>query len=151
MICGARHSALAAVLVLAACTTPLPAKIESPRVSIANIDVVGLTVLEQHFAVSLRIQNPNAFSLPVRGMSVSLSISGREVGQGVSAASFELPALSEVVRDIEITSDLSRLSHALRPGPRSSPSPDFRLRGQLALTGRTEPLAFEYGGAVIGD
>jgi len=150
MTASRRYWAALVVWALTGCATPLPENIAAPRVSIVNVDVVGLTVLEQRYRLSLRLQNPNAFALPVNGLSVSFSINGEDVGEGVSDAPFSLPAMGQVVRDVDVTSDLSRLAHALRPRQQARPpAAEFRLRGQLALAGRVQPIAFEYGGSVI--
>jgi LEA14-like dessication related protein len=143
------HGWLAAVLGMTACATPLPATIESPRVNIADVSVIGMTVLEQRYSFSLRLQNSNTFALPVRGISVSFSINGHEIGHGVSDAAFSLPPLGEVVRDIEVVSDLGRMAQALEARPSGAPvAGDYRLKGRLLLDGRSEPVAFEYRGEV---
>ena len=145
-----RYGWIVIVWGLVGCATPLPDHIESPSVTIANVDVVGLTVFEQRYKLSLRIQNPNAFDLPVRGMAVSMLINGKEIGKGVNNEHFTLPAIGEAVRDIEIVSGIDRLAHALQP-PRSNATPaaNFYLHGRLVLEDRQRSVAFKVGGAVV--
>ena len=59
---------------------------ERPSITISEIRMHDSTLLEQRFFATLRIQNPNAFDLPVEGVAYDLEVSGRPFAKGVGPA-----------------------------------------------------------------
>ena len=74
---------LAAVLwvfVLSGCAS-LGKYSEPIRVSISDIQIIEMSLLEQLYAVTLRIQNSNEHPFTVRGGSFDLEINGSDFGR----------------------------------------------------------------------
>ena len=53
----------------------------------------GGNLLQQNFAVKLKIQNPNDRALPVSGLHAELNVGGEQIASGVSNRAFVVPAV----------------------------------------------------------
>ena len=95
-------------LALSACST-FGSKPESPVVTLAGLQIVKADFFEQRFALDLRLQNPNDFVLPIRGMSYDLVLNGTSFASGVSASKVDVPALGEAVVKVESVTNLFSL------------------------------------------
>lgn len=97
--------AIACVLGLVACSLVAP-KFDRPNITVASIEMRGGNLLQQNFAVKLDIQNPNARSLPVRGLHLELSVSGVQIASGVSDHAFVVPPFGDSQFDMTIKANL---------------------------------------------
>jgi LEA14-like dessication related protein len=129
-------------LLLGACAGPFGTRIEPPDVTLAGMSFARPGLAEQALTVSLRVRNPNAFDVPVNGLSFALALNGADFASGRSAAGFTLPSQSETVVPIEIalpTGDLLSRVAAIGTGRRL----DYQLTGQ-AEVGRLFGLAVPF-------
>ena len=78
--------AVTATVWLAGCSTLAP-KLEAPDLSIVNVELMESTLFEQRVRVRMRVQNPNDRALPVRGLSYTLEVDGKELAWGVNDVS----------------------------------------------------------------
>ena len=137
---------LLASIFLGACATLSPYK-DSPRVSLVNIQPQEIGMLEQRFALQLRILNPNDVAIPVEGLSYAIEINDREFAYGVSRQSVEIPAFGEALLDVEVASNLLNVMQqlqALRSETRNSLA--YRLTGKISLANSPASLPFDYSG-----
>ena len=81
-------------LSLAGCSLLVP-KLETPRLSIVDVELLKSDLWQQRLKVRMRVQNPNHRALPVKGLSYTLEVAGKEFAHGESGASFVVPALGE--------------------------------------------------------
>lgn len=92
---------------LGGCSAFVP-KLEKPRLSLASVRVQeGSGLLQQKLLVGVRVVNPNARELPVKGIDLKLDLAGEHVADGVSARSFVVPANSEAQFDMVVTANLA--------------------------------------------
>lgn len=133
----------AALAVLAGCT-PVRADATAPRVSVAGLRVVQMGVLEQRYALLLRIQNPNDFALPITGMEYTLALNGRPFAQGVSDRAVTVPAYGSEAVEVEVTSNLGQVVEQLNDLSKGKGGLRYRISGHLKLAGRAAPLPFDY-------
>ena len=131
---------------LGACATLSPYK-DSPRVSLVSIQPQEIGMLEQRFALQLRILNPNDVAIPVEGLSYAIEINDREFAYGVSRQSVEIPAFGEALLDVEVASNLLNVMQqlqALHSETRNSMA--YRLTGKISLANSPASLPFDYSG-----
>jgi LEA14-like dessication related protein len=122
---------------------------EPPRVSLAGIQPLDMTLLEQRYQLALRILNPNDVEMPLRGLSYSVEINGREFAYGVSRQAVTIPALGEAIVEVEVVSsllDMLRQLRALDDDERQRL--DYRISGGLRLANRKARLPFDYRGSL---
>jgi LEA14-like dessication related protein len=130
-------------LYLSACAT-LPGGTQAPTVTIADIRPLEFGLLEQKYMLRLRIQNPNAFAVPVQGLSYQLELNDRPFASGVSNQSLTLPSLGSEVVEVEAYSSLADIFQQLT-SMRGAEGANihYRLAGKLNPSRSFNALSFE--------
>lgn len=133
-------------IVVSGCAA-LQTVIEPPQVTLNNLQVLDMTLLEQRYAVTLRVQNPNPVPLPITGMNFQLDINDTELGRGVSNRAVTVPAYGEALVEISLVSNLLRVFNQIRALESSkTQSLRYRLSGGLSISDRMSKLPFDYRG-----
>ena len=141
---------LGAALALAGCAATGTLE-EAPRVSLVNVRPVDFQLLEQRYRVTLRVQNPNAAELRVRGLSYEVYLNDELFGTGVSGERTTVPGFGETTVDVDVVSNLARLLEQFEwlrgqtDGPRSV---SYRLEGTITLEGSLTKIPFERAGVL---
>jgi LEA14-like dessication related protein len=94
------------VLALSACAFVHP-QFDQPTVRVVAIELRGGNLLQQHFAVTLNVQNPNRQTLPVRYLSFALKIEGMDFASGSSERAFSVPALGDADFSMDVSANLA--------------------------------------------
>ena len=133
------------IFLLAGCAG-LSKQIDTPRLSVVDLQLVGATIFEQQYRIQLRIQNPNPFALSVDGLQYAIEINGQHFASGVSNRSAVIPPLDNAVLEVEATSTLMsffRQITTLQKGKLETIS--YRLYGKIHLAG-FPGQSFDYKG-----
>ena len=139
------------LVVLTAGCAGLGKKMEQPRVTLAGLTVVDFQLFEQRYGLTLRVQNPNDFELPVRGLSYRLEINDREFAHGVSRPSVTIPPFGEELIQVEMVSNILSIFEQLRDLEGGSPDTlRYRLSGKVSLGGGLLGVPFEHKGELGG-
>jgi LEA14-like dessication related protein len=85
-------------------------KERAPRVdvSITDLRLAQAGALEQTYAMTLRVQNPNNFEIAADGLSFSVESNGKLFARGVSNESVIIPRLGEAMVQVQAVSDTSK-------------------------------------------
>lgn len=133
------------LLVLAACAGLLR-RPEPPRFTLADVTLVSASLLEQEYRVRLRLQNPNAYPLPIEGVVYDLRLNDRPFATGVSRTPVTVPAYGTEILDLRAFSGLwevmGQLGELARRGERMS----YRVRGHVRLKSPAVELPFDERG-----
>lgn len=143
-------ASLAVAVFLAGCAVfePEPS-IETPHVSVADIRLAEIGLLEQRYSLALRIQNPNPVPVAIGGMEYRLSFYDQEFARGVSDRALTLPPYSERRISVDIVSGTGRLLEQLRrQAARRAGEPLYELRGALYLSDLGRELPFTFRGSL---
>jgi len=125
----------------------LQSAIEAPHVTLNNLQILDITLLEQRYAVTLRVQNPNPIPIPITGMNFQLDINDTELGSGVTNKAVTVPAYGEVLVEINLVSNLMRVFNQIRELENSKDQNlRYRLSGGLSISNRMGKLPFDYRG-----
>jgi LEA14-like dessication related protein len=129
---------------LIACSSLVP-HLETPKLSIVNVEVLKSELWEQRMKVRMRVQNPNDRALPIKGLSYVVDVAGQEFAHGVSAESFIVPALGEAEFDMSVTANMASALLRILGGKNSvGDQVEYRLRGKVALSeGFMRSIPFE--------
>lgn len=73
---------LSVLFLLSGCAG-LNSSFETPKVTLADINVREIKTLETSFLVQLRVMNPNDFPLEIKGLSCDLEVDGRQFASGL--------------------------------------------------------------------
>jgi LEA14-like dessication related protein len=94
-----------ATIILAGCASLNP-NFEEPQVSVNSFKVVPGGGMNPTFEIGLRVVNPNAVALTLKGMSYTASIEGNQVFTGVSNELPAIPAYGEEDVKLKAQADL---------------------------------------------
>ncbi|MEM8997160.1 MAG: LEA type 2 family protein [Acidobacteriota bacterium] len=98
---AARHPvALCALLLLTTGCATL--QLDPPELTLADLALENMTVLETSGTVTIRIANSNPEPLQIDGMAFDLRLDGRKIGKALSDERFEVPRLQSVTVDAAI-------------------------------------------------
>jgi LEA14-like dessication related protein len=130
---------------LSGCALFVP-KLQTPTLSIVDIEVRNANFLEQQLRVRVRVENPNDRSLPVKGLSYTVYLGGQAFATGVSDASFAVPALGTAEFTMDVTANAAGALFAILSKPRGQ-GIEYRMQGRVELThGWLRSIPFEQSG-----
>lgn len=128
-----RLALLAGLLALGGCAGLGAAGLETPHVSVVGVRALEASLFEQRLQVRMRVQNPNALDIPVRGLEVDMELAEEPFAHGVSAREFTVPAHGEAEFDMIVTANaasaLLRLATASRE---EREQVGYRMKGKLS-------------------
>jgi LEA14-like dessication related protein len=119
---------------------------DAPSITVSELRPKEGTLLEQRFLAKIRIQNPNAFDLPVEGIAYDLELNGRPFAKGVGKADVVIPAYGQDVVETEAITTLMGFVRQLEQVRSDGPKMSYRLTGKLKLRDRASPVSFEMKG-----
>lgn len=140
-----RLLALALAFGLAACAgaeTTLPLTV---RISNVRLGSVGL--LSQELLIDLRVGNPNAVALPLRGLTFELDINGRHFASGLGYAAIDVAPLSHAVVPVRGNTDVLGIIRQIMTLAESGRL-SYRIHGKAYIggLGRHQAVPYEHGG-----
>ena len=106
--------------------------LEDPTFRLAGVEPLTIGLLEQQFRLTIRVDNPNNVSLPVRSMRYQLELANVDFASGMTPRSFNLPARDSTTFEVDVTTNLMeslpRLISKLDSGRQSL---DYTLKGEV--------------------
>ena len=136
-----------AATALTGCASTL--KLEAPQLSVISMKVQSADIFSQRMLVRMRVLNPNARELPVKGISYRIEVNDAELAQGLTDTAFVVPAMGEAEFDVQVTANLATALTQLLSRKGSSDTLDYRLVGSVALSsGFLRRIPFDERGSV---
>ncbi len=89
--------------------------LEKPEVSLVDVRLGELKLLETAGAATIRLDNENAEPLHVEGLVCKLYVDGKRIGKGLSDARFEIPRLGTIAQEVALHRDNLALIRRVRP------------------------------------
>lgn len=108
---------------------------QKPEVSLAGLDLLEFGLIEQRFALKLRIRNPNDVALSITGVNFAIELDGQPFASGVSDKAVTVPRQGDAVLEVTATSNLSGVLKQLREFRKGGRALDYRLTGRIAVDG----------------
>ena len=135
---------------LAGCASTGPL-IDSPKVSLRNVEVRDVDLKSQTFVLDFDVTNPNPFPLPIERVTYGVELDGYRFANGQTQGEFTVPAASDGSFAISVELNLMRTAPALffivREGVyREIP---YELSGEFDLDiPLTQPIGFRTEGQI---
>ena len=107
---------------------------ESPRISLAHIEVQETKTLEAVFLIQLRIVNVNDSPIVTKGLDCQLEVNGKRFASGVSSARVEVPALGSATIPVVVYSSVIDMVRGILTLP-GAQKLRYRLSGRLHAEG----------------
>ncbi|MES9992019.1 MAG: LEA type 2 family protein [Candidatus Thiodiazotropha sp.] len=122
---------------------------ERVRVTIADLQPMESTLMEQRYRVKIRLQNRSKEELTIDGMSFDLDLNGKRFASGVSNQKASVPGFSESLLEVELSSTvfgLIKQFSALQN--RKDGSFDYQISGSLSSPESMLALPFSEKGEI---
>ncbi len=118
---------------LSGCST-LQSQFERPTVKLANIALVEMGLLQQVYAVTLQVDNPNGFKLPVKGVRYAVRLAGQDFATGLTPGAFNIPANGSDQVQVEVrTNLLESFGHLSRMLSDGSEDLAYEMTGDIQI------------------
>lgn len=145
-----KNLCLVFIVTLTAGCASLRTDLEAPNVVLESLEVVSTEGLSQRFNLGLRMSNPNDRPLKINGISYNLAVNGHKLVSGVGKDIPEVAAFSEVVFDVQASTNMFealRLMNKLL-GSDASGTLDYSLQADIAVAGLPRRLSVEESGTI---
>jgi len=141
--------AMLATVVLAGCTT-LPFQARKVNVSLSDVSIARMGVVEQVYALKLRVQNADSNPLHVAGLAYAVEINGRSFAKGVNPKTVVIPAFGEALFEVQAVSSISTLIEQIVRLNLDRPKAwRYRLTGHLSTQEQwSMAVPFEHAGEI---
>ena len=142
---------LAAASALSTGCSMLAPELETPQLSLLNIQMMSTDMFAQKFRVRVKVENPNDLELPVRGLDYKIILMGDSFADGVSSDRFVVPANGEAEFDMVVTTNfVSSLGRLIsRVGGGKLEDLDYEIAGEVLLDrGFVKKIPFNHHGTV---
>jgi LEA14-like dessication related protein len=108
--------------------------LETPRISLANIQVQESKGLETAFLVQLRVMNPNDVDLDIQGVDCNLEINDKPFAYGLSNTAVTVPAFGSETLPLTVYSSVIDIIKGLfgLPGRQDL---RYQIKGKVHLGG----------------
>ena len=120
-----------AALTLAGCAAT---HFETPRLSVADVEVLGGELWQQRLRVRMHVHNPNERALPIKSIEYTLEVQGQPFASGESSAPFVVPALGDAEFDMNVTTNVAGALMGVLSRYGGSGEIDYRLVGKVSLS-----------------
>lgn len=99
---------------LIACSTIPLSKPQSPNVTVAGVRPIDFSLTSQTIELTLRVENPNSFDLPMQSLTFNARFAGEQFAQGHSVDEVVIPANGQAMLNVEVKTGLGKLATQLR-------------------------------------
>jgi LEA14-like dessication related protein len=124
-------------------------KLEAPKLSVVSMKMQSADIFSQRVQLRMRVLNPNARELPIKGINYRVEVDGAELGQGLAGTPFVVPAMGEAEFDVQFTANLAGALAKLLMRRNSRDSLEYRLVGEVSLSsGFLRRIPFDERGSV---
>ena len=107
--------------------------LESPKISIVNIQVQHIKLFETILQIELRITNPNDVPLEIKGIDCNLELNGKKFASGVSDERAEIPPFRSAIIPMTIYSSVFDAFRGLATS-RKTQDLHYKIAGKVHLT-----------------
>lgn len=121
--------------------------LQKPEVAVADLRLLDGNLIEQRFALTLRVTNPNTTEIAIEGLTFTVDLNGQSFAKGVSNKPVVIPRLGEGRVEVVATTGLGGILRQLNAFRDGRDKVDYRLRGRL-VTGNFGGIDFDQQGEV---
>jgi len=110
---GFKHIGLGAIAWFLTGCASTASFVETPQVSLRNVEVTELDLNSQTFLLAFDVINPNPFPLPISSISYGVELDGYRFASGETRGDFTVPAASDGGFAISVNLNLLRTAPQL--------------------------------------
>ncbi len=141
--------ALCGLIAFSACSNLPLKKPEPPIVSVADVRPLNLSLTEQRLAFTLKMENPNAYDLPLQGLDFVASFANQEIATGASDQHVTIPANGEAMVEVEVTAGIDKIISQIESILNAKAiSLDYGVTGKVKLANWPSKIPFKVNGQI---
>ena len=110
---------------------------ESPKISLADIQVQRAGLMENAFLLQLRVMNPNDVAIDLKAITCNLTLDGKPFARGVGDSNQRIEAYSSTIVPVSVYSSVvdmaGALARLLQAGVRLNDPARYALEGTAIL------------------
>lgn len=135
--------------VIATGCTGLRSNTEPPEVTLSSVALLGVTLLEQEWELTLRARNPNDFPLTLRSLDYRIFIEDAPFGRGLTGNAVTVPAMGDALITTRVVTSLFDTLRQFQALDLATGAPvRYRIEGHARLGNSPLKLKFDHDGAV---
>lgn len=121
------------MLIIAGCAE-FGKALESPRIRLANIQVLEVRALETIFEIELRVLNTNDVPILVTALDCDLELNGKTIASGISEVEKEIPSHGTALVPVKIYSSVVDMFKGLL-GLQGQETLKYKVTGRVHVEG----------------
>lgn len=144
------RTVLACLLVaLAGCASLPSVRPEPPRVTVAGVRPLNLSLTKQRLEFRLRVENPNPYELPLRSLDFVARLAGERIAAGRSDERVTIPPGGEAIVTVDVVAGVGKLLGRMRAMLEDRTLElDYDVTGSVRLDNWPKPIPFDVGGVL---
>lgn len=132
---------------LMACSSLSQKVLQAPNITAVGIKTGDMSLTEQHFTLTLTLQNPNDIPIPLTKLGAEFLINGLSMAQGQTQQSVTLPRHGEAKIQLDVVSQLSNLLPQVKKWLKNpGQGLPYSVKGNAFVPLKSGGLPFEYKG-----
>ena len=136
------------LLVLSGCASIAPQP-DQFKVNISSMRMLESTLMEQRFQVSLRVMNRGREAVSIDGMSFDIELNGKDFASGVSNEKVTIPAFSEGIVSVNVTSTIFGIIRQLHGMQQNKPKTfHYQISGSIYPSNSLLSIPFKEEGEI---
>jgi len=141
--------AIVTVLILQGCaTTASMLDPQAPKVTLDKIKPLNFSFNKQKLELTLNVDNPNAFTLPLNTLQFAAKLAGEHIADGASNEKVTIPANGSARLNIVVTTSLGKLISKLRSAAADGSNLSYNVKGNLKLDNWPKVFPFDSSGDI---
>lgn len=116
-----------------------------PKVKLIGVVLQEVQLFEQRYQLTLRLQNPNEYSIKVRGIEFNVDLNGEPFAQGVANDTVTLPGFGETTAEVAVSSNILTLMRQLSENKNDI---SYSIHGKIKLDNIPLPISFSSEGSL---
>ncbi len=140
--------ALLSITLQSCATTASMLDPEKPTITLKKIKPLNFSFTEQELELTLNVENPNAFSLPLNTLSFAAKLAGEHIADGTSRERVTVPANGSALLNVVVTTSLSKLMGKIQSAADEGTNLDYNVKGNLKLDNWPKTIPFDSSGKI---
>lgn len=116
-----------------------------PKVKLVGVELQEVQLFEQRYQLTLRLQNPNEYSIKVRGLDFNVDLNGEPFAQGVANDTVTLPGFGETTAKVAVSANILTLMQQLSENKNNI---SYLIHGKIKLDNIPLPISFSSEGSL---
>ena len=121
---------------------------QEPTITLQKIKPLNFSFDKQKLELTLNVDNPNAFTLPIKTLNFAATLAGEHIADGASNERVTIPANGSALLNVVVTTSLSKLIGKFQAASDEGNKLDYNVKGKLKLDNWPKLIPFDSSGKI---